>query len=502
MSRYLLAGACLTTLVVAVYFQTCWFEFLGFDDPQLVTENLHVRQGLTPHGLKWAFFSAWRENLFFYPLSLVSHMADVTLFGLDPGRHHLTSVALHAAVTLFFFVLLARLTGELRRSALAAGLFAVHPLAVDSVAWVAERDGFDYVRHAAVGKKRWYGFSLGLFFLALLAKPTAVMAPFGLFLISRLQSLPVPAESSRPRTKTPPVFLKLLPFFILAAARVLVLLASGRGGSPVAGTDDFTAGALAANALVAVATYPVRIFYPFGLSIYYPFSPHPSWWRPLVSGCSLLLITIIFLKYGRRRPMVRLGWLWYLLFLVPSLGAVRSGPWPAMADHYVYVPSMGLFIILAWIFTGRAVASPFRKMVMAGMAGFLLIFFAILSFLHAGHYRNSVTVFTRAVSLNQQNFLACIGLGNAYQKLGKMAAAEENFRKAVAIRPESAGAHNNLGLVLTERGAWAQAENHFKIALALSPGFSMARDNLANLYLKQEASRTRQGDPAGDMIRE
>lgn len=497
MSRYLLTGACLTALIAAVYFQTCRFAFVEFDDPQLVTENVHVRQGVTLNGVKWAFFSAWRENVFFYPLSLLSHMADVTWAGLDPGLHHLTSVALHAAATLALFALLAQLTGAVWRPALAAGLFAVHPLGADSVAWVAERSNVlcalliittlsAYARYLTARKKQWYGLSLGLFFLALLAKPTAVMTPAVLFLISRLRREPgADGEDRRPALR--PVFMALLPFVILAAVRLLAVLAAERGASPVVPAAAMTAGTMAANGLVAMVAYLVNVVYPFRLSVYYPFPESLPPWQPVVSAAVLLLITVIMFKAGRRRPMVRLGWLWYLLFLAPSLGLVRSGPWPAMADHYAYVPVMGLFISLVWLVPPAAAGSFRGKMAMAVAGVFLLIFFAAVSFWHVGHYRDSVTLFTRAISMNPRNFVAHVGLGNAYRKLGEMASAEENFRRAIAIQPESAGAHNNLGLILAAKGEWAEAERHFKIALALAPRFSMARDNLAGLYQKQQA---------------
>lgn len=509
MRRYLSITVLLITLTVGLYSRTWEFEFLGFDDPELVTENAFVQQGLTWKGIKWAFFTAWRENVFYYPLSLVSHMADVTCFGLDPGGHHLTGVLLHTATVVALFTLLVRLTCAVWRPAMAAGLFAVHPLGVDSVAWVAERSNLlcaflilvvslAYVRYLATRKKTWYGLALGLFALALSAKPTAVMLPAGLLLIERLRPPGRPDAEDRFSRPGGQIMLELLPFVLLALVRVATVLAAGRGGSPMLGDDVITVPALAANALTAVGAYLVKFVFPFRLSVYYPFPEKVVLWPPIASAVLLLLITSAVIITGRRRPLIRLGWFWYLLFLLPSLGIVRSGPWPAMADHYVYIPLMGLLMTLVWAVPASRIASHPRKAVMTLISIGLLIYFSIFSFVHAGHYRNSIALFTRSVTLDDRNFPAYIGLGNAYRKQGQFFLAEQQFRKAIAIHPAAAGAHNNLGLVLAEKGDWTGARQHFKIALALSPGFTMARHNLNNLSRKQAGQGGRASPPGPD----
>ena len=497
MIRYLLAGAFLTVLVLCVYSQTVDFSFVGFDDPRLVTENGHVRQGLTTAGARWSLLAAWRENVFFYPLSLLSHMADVSWFGLNAGRHHLTSVVLHTAAVLIFFTWLARLSRAFWRPLLAAGFFGLHPLAVDSVAWVAERSNVlcglllfatmaAYVQYRQARHRRWYGLSLGFYLLALLAKPTAVVAPVGLWLIHRpVADTPLESGKRRPGIRT--VAAALWPFILLAGLRTLAVLAATRGGSPLTDDHVVTFGLLTANALVATATYILYVFYPFRLSVYYPFPESLPLWQPLAAGVMLLAITLAAFGYGRRRPLVLLGWLWYLAFLAPSLGVVRSGPWPAMADHYAYLPLAGLFIMLVWGFW-PSLSAPRQCRTAAIAAGLLtLMYFAGVSFWHVGHYRDSVSLFSRAIVLDPENFFAYTGLGNAFRGQGKMELAEAQFRKAVVLKPDSAGAHHNLGLILMEKGEWALAERHFKTALALDPGFSQAQKNLRRLYLEQTA---------------
>lgn len=495
MRRFLFMSVCLVILIAGVYSQTRGFAFVAFDDPQLVTENVHVRQGLTRESLEWAMFSAWRENVFFYPLSLLSHMLDVTWAGLDPGRHHLTSVGLHAAVTLSLFALLIRLTGAFWRPALTAALFAVHPLAVDSVAWVAERSNllcalltvgsiWAFVRYGNNRRRLWYGFSLGLFFLALLAKPTAVMVPVALLLIRPPEQETFPGTCRRSG-----LFLHIVtlsPFFALSILRLLAVMAVVRDTGPMAAGGEMTTGILVANALVSLSEYLADVFCPCRLSVYYPFPEYITLWQLVVSGLLLLAITVTAFHNRHRRPLVWGGWLWFLVFLIPSLGMVRSGPWPARADHYVYIPLMGLLTALVWMVPEQSIASWKKKFVAGATAVFLVICFSTATFVHTRHYRDSVALFERALSLNPHNFLACLGLGNAYREQGRMDLAEIYFRKAIRIKPDSPGAHNNLGLVLSARQDWGEAEKHFKTALALSPGFAMARNNLMNLYLRQQ----------------
>ena len=504
MTRYLLTGACLIILVWGVYSQTRQFDFVEFDDPQLITENGFVRQGVTPEGVKWALFSAWRENVFYYPLSLLSHMADVTWFGLNAGRHHLTSVALHAAVAVSFFGLLVQVSGAFWRPALAAALFAVHPLGVDSVAWVAERSNllcallviaslWAFARFKAGSGKSGYMLSLGLFFLALSAKPTAVMMPLVLWLCRRPpESTAIPVIHHRSAALRH--LMELSPFLMLAALRLTAVLTAGQGASPVTAAESMTFGTLVANAVTSVTAYLVDVFYPFQLSVYYPFPVSIPLWQPLLSGLLLLIISVAAFIYRRRRPMTWMGWLWFLIFLMPSFGVIRSGPWPARADHYVYIPLMGLLSALVWLVPIQASGSLRRKMTAGFGAVVLLTYLGTAAVKHAGHYRDSETLFSRALTLNADNFLACIELGNAYRRQNRMDLAEKYFRQAVTIKPDSPGAHNNLGLVLSAKGNWTEAESHFKAALALCPGFSPARSNLANLYLKQRRTANK---PAG-----
>ncbi len=511
MKKSVLISLLLTAAVGLVYHRVGSFSFVSFDDFELIVNNALVRQGLTWPGIKWAFFSAWQENLFFYPLALLSHMLDCQLFGLDPSGHHWTSVIIHGAAVICFFLFLRRVTGRPWRSALAAGLFAIHPLGVDSVAWVAERSNvlcaalvalslYAYAGYVRAGGKSWYVLALAAFALALLAKPSAVMMPVVLVILdwlalNRYQPYQdnligcdlagcdlTGCDLAGSKKFFRYQVLEKAPFFILAGLRAGMVMLAGKGASPVLEDGTVTAELLLANSLQAVVTYLWQIIYPFDLAVYYPFPSGIPWWHSLGAAALLVLITAWAVRQRRRRPLVLLGWLWYLVFLAPSFGAVRSGPWPAHADHYVYIPLLGVFIMMVWAVPGRWLRSRPARLAAVAAVLVLLCYWGGAAFFQTRHFRDSQALFTRAVAVTSDNFLAHIGLGNAYREKDNYAQAENHFRRALEIKSDSAGAHANLALVLARQGRTAAARSHFQTALELSPELIPARLGLANLY--------------------
>jgi len=491
MKRSLLIMAALGMAVGMVYHQVWQFSFVSFDDFALVVDNPAIRPGLTWSGLQWAFASAWRENLFFYPLSLASHMLDTQLFGLNPAGHHLTSVALHLTAVIFFFLFLRRLSGQNWRPALAAGLFAVHPLGVESVAWVAERSNvlcaaltaltlYAHARYARCHRPGWYGLSLGAFTLALLAKPTAVMVPLILLLLDWLllddKGVPSSAKTDAGRR-----LLEKVPFFLLAGLRLMAVFLSARSGSPVLAGETVSTGLVAANALRSLVIYLFQVVWPFNLSVYYPFPQSIPWWQPIGAAVVLILITVGVVRQRRRYPLLLLGWLWYLVFLAPSFGAVRSGPWPAMADHYVYIPLLGVGMMIAWAVPPGRLQRPILRKTLAGLVLVLLTLSGVAAFYQAQHFRNSKAMFTQALAVTKNNFFAHIGLGNVYREEENFPAAAIQFRRALDITPDSAGAHANLGMVLGRLEKTEAARHHLQTALDLSPKLVPAHIGMANL---------------------
>ncbi|MFW5988780.1 MAG: tetratricopeptide repeat protein [Desulfosudaceae bacterium] len=496
MKKSVLISLLLAAAVGLLYHRVGRFSFVSFDDFELIVNNALVRPGLTWPGIKWAFFSAWRENLFFYPLALLSHMLDCQLFGLDPAGHHWTSVIIHGAAVICFFLFLRRLTGRPWRSALAVGLFAIHPLGVDSVAWVAERSNvlcaalvalslYAYAGYARAGRQSRYVLALTAFVLALLAKPTAVMMPVVLVLLDWLALDRYGGGLTGPKNSFRFKLLEKAPFFILAGLRAGMVLLAGKGASPVLETGTVTAKLLLANSLQAVVTYLRQIIYPFDLAVYYPFPSGIPWWHSLGAAALLILITAWAVRLRRRRPLVLLGWLWYLVFLIPSFGAVRSGPWPAHADHYVYISLPGIFIMMVWAVPGRWLRSRMVRPAAFATVLALLFYWGGAAFFQTLHFRDSQALFSRAVAVTSDNFLAHIGLGNAYREKENYAQAENHFRRALEIKSDSAGAQANLALVLARQGRIAAARSHFQTALELSPELIPARLGLANLYQKE-----------------
>ena len=498
MRKSFLIPALLVSAVTIVYIQTLSFSFIGFDDPDLIINNSHVRAGLTADGLAWAFCTAWREDVFFYPLALVSHMADCSLFGLDAGGHHLSSLVLHAVTVLGLFFLLFSLTGASRRAGFVAGVFAVHPLTADSVAWVAERSNvlcalfwmatmLAYVRYCRAGRRKtaWYLFCLFLFVLALLAKPVAVTLPVILLaadwlVLDRFKKDPANGR----QTALWPVLAEKIPFLVFAGLRaganILVPVATGTAVS-TAGTPM---GLRFANALAVIPVYIRRLFAPYDLSIYYPFPETVALWKPAGALVLVAAITILLFCLRREKPLVLFGWLWFLTAQGPTLGLIQSGPWPAMADHFAYLPMIGLILAVTWAVPENRLArgTPSARMI-AGIAMAVIVAAGAAGFLHTRHYRNSTTVFEQAVKVTSDNFFALTGLGNAYAEQGRPKKAEAFFKKALTLQPGSPGAHANLGLVAAARGAAQKAKTHFASALAIDPSFAPAHVGMGNLLL-------------------
>ena len=491
-------AALLALAACAVYIQTLSFSFIGFDDPDLIITNIHVRAGLTADSLAWAFGAAWRENVFFYPLAIVSHMADVSLFGLDAGGHHLSSMVLHAGTVLGLFFLLFSLTGAAWRSGFVAGVFAVHPLTADSVAWVAERSNvlcalfwmatmLAYVGYCRAGRRKpaWYLFCLVLFVLALLAKPVAVTLPVVLLAADWLV---LDRFKKNPATGRQPDFWPVLgekiPFLVLAGLRaganIIVPVATGTAVSAA----HTPTGLRFANGLAVIPVYIRRMFAPYDLSIYYPFPDTVALWKPAAVLLLLAVVTALLFYLRRKKSLVLFGWLWFLTVLVPTLGLIQSGPWPAMADHFVYLPMIGLILAATWIVPEEWTspgAGPARYVSIIAIA--VVVVTGVAGFFHTRHYRNSITIFEQAVKVTGRNFFALTGLGNAYAEQGRPDKAEVFFKKALLLQPGSPGAHANLGLVAAAQGAEQKAKTHFTAALAVDPFFAPAHVGMGNLLL-------------------
>ncbi len=515
--------ALLALATLAAYWQVGGFEFTNYDDENYVSKNPTVLAGLTLAGFRWAFTTADAAN--WHPVTWLSHMLDCQLFGANAGAHHMVNVMWHIAGAVVLFLALRRLTGAVWRSAMVAGLFALHPLHVESVAWVAERKDvlsglfwmlalWAYARYAEQPGARRYWPVVAFFALGLMAKPMVVTLPFVLLLldvwplrrvrlfavVGQASSLPVPAASLPPETRgtdapltgrqearptcavasvasAGKLLLEKLPLLALSVMASVAAFLTQQKGEAVQSVEAFPLSARIANALVAYARYLGKTFWPEGLCVQYP---HPGAWpvgTVVAAAAVLLAVSALAVATARRRPYVLMGWLWFLGTLVPVIGLVQIG-FMAMADRYTYIPLIGVFIALTWG-AGDLMADWARRRpgLVTAAAGMVLVACVVLTWLQARHWRSSVTLWTRAIAVVPGNGNAYFNLGDALARLGKVDEPMALYRRAIELKPDCYAAHNNLGLALCTRGDFAAGTNHYALALRHKPDYEPAHFN-------------------------
>ena len=527
-ARNLLVVILLTGAVLAVYWPVGRFPFTNFDDQGYVSDNHQVRSGLTRESVAWAFTTRTRSN--WHPLTWLSHMVDVELFGMDAGWHHRVNVLIHAANASLLFVALGAATGAPWRSAFAAALFAVHPLHVESVAWIAERKDVlsalffflaiaAYRRCAARPGTSRHVLPAAFLALGLLAKPMVVTLPFVLLLLDYW-----PLRRYAPFERTPgpgvPAFrlvLEKAPLFAMVIVSCVVTYAIQRGSGAL---RDLPAGVRGINALASYAWYLGKAAWPAGLAVFYP---HPSTvhapvpaWTAAAGGVALAGLTALSLKWMRERPWLAVGWFWFLGTLVPVIGLVQVGG-QAMADRYTYLPLVGIFVAVAWEASERLGRIRFGREILAvaGIAAVTIL--GARAREQVMSWRDSETLFRRALAVTGENWQAHNALGAALLEKGRLDEAAAHFREALRIRPaypdaaanmgdvmlrqgkpeaaleyyrESLRAApaapdvlNKMGLALFAAGSRTEAEAMFRAAVAADPRFPEARYNLANVLL-------------------
>jgi protein O-mannosyl-transferase len=475
-------GGALAAGVLLVFAGTADFAFLNFDDNEYITDNPMVRRGLTWRSFWWAATHAHAAN--WHPLTWWSHMADVSLWGLAPGGHHLTSVVLHACVAVGLLLALARLTGQWQRSAVVAALFAVHPLRVESVAWVAERKdvlcGLGWV--ASLWTYSWYceqpsrgrGMSVcGALGFALLAKPMAVTLPFVLLL---LDYWPLARTDWRARVR------EKLPLFALAAAVAVATFVVQRSAGAMATVAGLPIGFRLANAAVSSATYVQKLVWPWPMAVFFPLRPLAP--AEIVAGVVVLVvISAVALWTLRRAPYVAVGWAWFLGTLVPVIGLIKVGD-QAMADRFTYLPHIGLLLAAVWAVADVLAASRARWIAPL-LAGVAVGGSAIATYQYLPVWRDSETLFTHALAVTTNNHIAEINLGAALQVRGEREAAIGHFRSAIRFAPHVPKAHISLGAALAEGGDHAGAVAAYEEALRLDPRSALAYFDLGTAQFRQ-----------------
>jgi tetratricopeptide (TPR) repeat protein len=462
-----------------------------FDDNVYVTENPRVLEGLGARGVAWAFTTFHAAN--WHPLTWLSHMLDVSLFGVDAGRHHAVNLLLHAVNTVLLFAALGRLTGAVWPSAFVAAVFGVHPLHVESVAWIAERKdllstlfwALALLAYAGWQRRRsalGYATLLAAYAAGLMAKPMLVSLPVLLLVLDywplgRLR----PLRGERRHDAAPsapaawaPLVREKLPLFALAAfSGVLTLLAQSRGGS-VGTLGQIPLLLRLGNALKAWSAYVLETAWPSGLAAYYP---HPlenlRAGEVLLAAVFLAGATAAVLRRGRTHPQLLAGWAWFLVTLLPVIGLVQAGS-QGMADRYMYVPLAGLSMMAAW---GAATLPAHRWPASAALA-LALAPLLLITRLQVGVWKDSDTVFRHAAEATVGNWLAHYNLGVSAAQRGRPGEAIEQYRQAIVFRPSMAGARINLGALLAEQGRIAEAVEQYSEALRYDPSNVAAHVNL------------------------
>lgn len=484
---------CAINLIVFWNVQYCGFVY---DDALYVVKNKYVTSGLTIDSLKWAFTSIAGGS--YHPLTWLSWLGDHTLYGLHAGGYHWTNLLLHIGNTLLLFTFLRRATGGVLRSGFVAALFAVHPLHVESVAWVAERKDtlstfFWMLTMAAylfyTEKPGWRRYiPVVLFFaLGLMAKPMLVTLPFVLLLLDYWPLKRITCFYPQVLSALPRIIWEKTPLILLSIMISAVTLYTQKEAGAMMTTDTLPLSSRVMNALVSYTAYIEKMFCPQGLSVFYPYR------RILMPEAllSLLLLALIsYLAFRRRRsqPYLAVGWLWYLGTLVPVIGFVQVGM-QAMADRYTYVPMIGLFIMIAWGSADLFQNRPRGKMIMAACALAVIASLGAASRVQIGHWQNSVTIFTHALSISPHNHLARGNLGVALKEQGDYRGALYHFHEAIRIRPNYATAHDNMGSTYLLLGRRAEGVRHLREAFRLDPNHRRIRRNLADALIMEKTYR-------------
>ena len=480
----------LTTL--AIYWPLTRAEFTNYDDPRYVVENVNIQSGVTWKAVVWAFTTGYGSN--WHPLTWISHMIDWQLYGLNPGKHHLTNLLFHIANTVLLFGLLRFMTGMFWRSALVAAFFAWHPAHVESVAWVAERKDvlstffwvlavWAYV--AYVRRPGWprYALALGLFALGLMAKPMLVTLPCVLLLLDfwPLKRAGGGIDAGAVQAKHASwsqLILEKLPFFAMSAASCVATYYVQAAGGAMRGLGHVSTDSHIANALVSYVRYLGKILWPVRLAVFYPYNESLPDWQVLGAGVVLLGITVWAVRLARQRPYLIVGWFWFLGTLVPVIGLVQVGE-ASMADRYLYVPALGIFIAVAWYVSESADVWPAAtgKGVLGLLALLTLGGCIACTSIQVSYWHDSVALFQHVLDVAPANNqvgeynlgVAEYNLGQALSAKGKISDAMVHYTEALRFNPNDPKAHNNLGLCLATQGKFLEATNHYGKSLMLNP---------------------------------
>jgi protein O-mannosyl-transferase len=518
--RNLLVCLWLAAVTLAVYWPVRHFGFVSIDDHTYVVENPHLRGGLTLQKLGWALTATLDQWM---PVTWLVRMLEHQWFGLNAGAHHLVNVLFHVINALLLFLVLNRMTAAFWRSAMVAALFALHPLHVESVAWITGlKDVLSmffglltvgaYVRYVELLNAEHrnsnceprttspppvacsplsaprstlhalYALTLCFFALALMSKPMAVTLPFVLLL---LDYWPLgrtwcarAARGKGVETRLGRLFLEKLPFFGLAAASCVATLWGQHAAGTMASLERLPLGTRIASAFFSYAGYLSKTFWPAGLAVFYPLNDKPSVALAMAAGIGLVGVTTVVIGRARREPWLATGWFWYLGTLVPVIGLVQVGIVQTMADRYTYVPLIGIFLMLCWSVPGDLKNRHGWNMVAGTVAVVALALCAMLTRIQVGYWKDSENLFRHALDVTRGNWLAHTNLGTVLDQAGQVQEAMGHYEEALQLKPDYEEIHYNLGNAFRKAGQTTEAIREYEQALRLKPAFAEARYNL------------------------
>jgi len=486
--RILFLGLLLVLATVALYYPVSHHPFADYDDPSYVTDNLHVKYGLDWDGVKWAFTTYHSGN--WHPVTWLSHALDCQLFYLNPAHHHQTNILLQALNTALLFWVLLRATGWVGRSFMVAALFALHPINVESVAWIAERKNLLSMLFflLALGAYRWYACKprvdrylpvVVLFALGLMAKPQVITLPFVLLLwdywpLGRMFAAPDATSSTTVRDgEIPPkglswLVLEKLPLLALSVASAIVTVKAQAVNYAMGGANWQPLSVRVGNAIVSYVRYVGKAFWPSRLAVLYP---HPgnslTAWQTLAAFVFLAIVTALVVAARRRQPYFLVGWFWFLGTLVPMIGLVQVGS-QAMADRYAYLPFIGIFIMVCWGVAAWALRRRLSVSWVAGTGFVVLVALTVVSHRQIGYWKDDVALWSRAVQVTSGNLVAEDNLGDVLLNRGQLQQAIVHLRAAEAISPSDPRASLSIGFYEQQSGNLRQAIDRYQRVLDLT----------------------------------
>jgi tetratricopeptide (TPR) repeat protein len=480
-NRSLLICLTLAISTFAVFYQVRNFAFVNLDDPIYVSENPNIQAGITLKAVKWAFTSGYAAN--WHPLTWLSHMLDWQLFGSNAGGHHLTNLIFHIANTLLLFIVLQQMTSALWQSAFAATLFALHPLHVESVAWVSERKDvlstffwiltmwayLQYVKHPSIIR---YMLIILTFALGLMAKPMLITLPFILLLLDYW-----PLERFGQRTFFYLVREKI-PFIVLSAVSSVITFLVQRSSDAVVSFTAFPLKFRICNALISYVKYICKMVWPAKLAVFYPhLARNVSFFYAVMSAVFLLAVTILIIRFAKKHRYLATGWFWYIGALVPVVGLVQVGS-QALADRYTYITLTGLFIIIAWGLPELLEKWRYRKIILCTSSLIVLFILTALTYLQVQYWKDTVTLGRHALAVTENNCKVHYFMADMYLKQGRCDEAIRHSTEAVRIQPDYTDAINKLGVALHTAGKIDEAVGCYQKALDIDSHFAPANANL------------------------